>query len=116
MGHSTNHGAARATQAALLIVAGLLLSSCRDKEITAYQIPKEAVTESPAQPESAQASPSQAPGIQWTAPSDWQVQPATGMRQGSFLVPGTAGASADVSVVSFPGSGGDDLANVNRWR
>jgi hypothetical protein len=38
------------------------------------------------------------------------------MRQGSFLVAGAAGAAADVSVVSFPGTGGDDLANINRWR
>jgi hypothetical protein len=38
------------------------------------------------------------------------------MRQGSFLVAGAAGATADVSVVSLPGTGGDDLANINRWR
>ncbi len=38
------------------------------------------------------------------------------MRLGSFRVSGAGGTSADVSVVSFPGSGGDDLANVNRWR
>jgi hypothetical protein len=38
------------------------------------------------------------------------------MRLASFLVSGAGGASANVSVVSFPGSGGDDLANINRWR
>jgi hypothetical protein len=38
------------------------------------------------------------------------------MRQASFLVSNAAGAAADVSVVSFPGAGGDDLANINRWR
>ena len=38
------------------------------------------------------------------------------MRLASFLVSGPGGASANVSVVSFPGTGGDDLANINRWR
>jgi hypothetical protein len=38
------------------------------------------------------------------------------MRQASFAVSGPGGSTADVSVVSFPGSGGDDLANINRWR
>jgi hypothetical protein len=38
------------------------------------------------------------------------------MREASFLIAGPGGSTADVSVVSFPGSGGDDLANINRWR
>jgi hypothetical protein len=62
------------------------------------------------------ATPADAAGIHWTVPAGWKAQPASGMRQGSFLVSDASGASADVSVVSFPGTGGDDLANINRWR
>jgi hypothetical protein len=61
-------------------------------------------------------SPTEPPAMRWSAPAGWQAQPASGMRQGSFLVQGAGGATADVSVVSFPGTGGDDLANINRWR
>jgi hypothetical protein len=44
------------------------------------------------------------------------VQAASGLRVASFLAPGQGGASADVSVVTFAGAGGDVLANINRWR
>jgi hypothetical protein len=78
-----------------------------------YRIPKEAAA---APVQDTDTPPAASQGIQWTAPLDWQVQAASGMRQGSFLVTDPSGASADISVVSFPGSGGDDLANINRWR
>jgi len=97
--------------AAALLAAGALagLCACRDRSITSYRIPKE--------PDAGEApAPEGAPAIRWTVPDGWQAQAATEMRQGSFLVSGAAGASADVSVVSFPGTGGDDLANINRWR
>jgi hypothetical protein len=98
----------------------LALPGCGDKDIASYRIPKEAdaapATMAAAAP--AESTPASAPGsgIRWTAPAGWQQQAASGMRQGSFLVPGPGGATADVSVVSFPGTGGDDLANLNRWR
>jgi len=87
------------------------LAACRDKSVTSYRIPKE--PDSDQAPDAAQPG---APAIRWTVPADWRPQPASAMRQGSFLVAGAAGAAADVSVVSFPGTGGDDLANINRWR
>ena len=102
---------------ALVIAAACIVSACRDRDITSYRIPKEA--DLPATQAAGPAegpAPSAAPALQWTAPADWKAQPATGMRQASYLVYGAAGASADISVVSFPGSGGDDLANINRWR
>ena len=34
------------------------------------------------------------------------------MRYASFA----AGDKIDISVVTFPGEGGDDLGNINRWR
>jgi hypothetical protein len=90
------------------------LAACNDKSITSYRVPKEPDAAQAPAPDA--AAPSGSPAISWTAPSGWQTQPASGMRQGSFLVPGAGGATADMSVVSFPGTGGDDLANINRWR
>lgn len=62
---------------------------------------------------------SNAPGsseIHYDAPAGWQAQAAGGVRQGSFLVTDSSGHKADMSVTSFPGTVGGDLANVNRWR
>ncbi|MGD1030435.1 MAG: hypothetical protein ABSA05_04780 [Opitutaceae bacterium] len=102
---------------ALLVSALACLAGCRDRSVTAYRIPKEPdFAAAPAAPAAAPASAPGEPNLRWTAPSGWQQQAASGMRIGSFTVPGAGGASADVSVISFPGTGGDDLANVNRWR
>jgi len=100
---------------ALILVVGVCsgLAACRDKSIASYRIPKEPDSDQAPSPD---AAPPDAPAIHWTVPGGWQPQPAGAMRQGSFLVAGAAGAAADVSVVSFPGTGGDDLANINRWR
>jgi hypothetical protein len=105
----------RSLSVIVLICSLAGLAGCKDRSITTYRIPKEAVTapEQAAAPEPAADSNG---GLRWTAPSDWKQQPVSGMRIGSFTVPGAGGASADVSVISFPGTGGDDLANVNRWR
>ena len=85
-----------------------------------YRIPKEtqqtsdlmqAANNNPAAP-----APATGPALQWTAPTGWEEQPASGFRKGSFLVRGTDGKTADVSVISFPQQAGGLLANVNRWR
>ena len=39
--------------------------------------------------------------------------PASAMRYASFAAPNN---KVDISVVTFPGDGGDDLGNINRWR
>jgi hypothetical protein len=94
-------------------LAALGLGGCRERNITAYRIPKDADVQEPApSPE----QPAEAPQMRFIAPAGWQTQPASGMREASFLIAGPGGSTADVSVVSFPGSGGDDLANINRWR
>jgi hypothetical protein len=38
------------------------------------------------------------------------------MRYASFAVTGSGAEKVDISVVTFPGDGGDDLGNINRWR
>jgi hypothetical protein len=94
----------------LLLAAGLIFAGCRDTKIVAYRVPKD----SPSAPPAEAATP--APAIRWQAPPGWQEQPADAVRQGSFRVTGADGATADMSVITFPGDAGGDLANVNRWR
>ena len=81
-----------------------------ETKITVYRIPKE--TQADRQPMNGGV----APEVHWTAPAGWEEQPASGFRKGSFLVRGTDGKTADVSVISFPEAAGGLLANVNRWR
>jgi hypothetical protein len=114
----------------------LLLAGCKDREITAYQAPKDppptmpgmtAADNSPAAPGSAQPpSPDQtmantavptASGsdLTWTAPATWTAKSASAMRKGSYAIKGDGG-EADLSITAFPGSTGGLLANLNRWR
>ena len=88
----------------------MILAGCRDTRIVTYRVPKD----SPAAPPAAAESVS--PAIRWQLPPGWQEQPGDAVRQGSFLVTAADGAKADISVITFPGDVGGDLANVNRWR
>ncbi|MDE3084513.1 MAG: hypothetical protein KGJ37_04730 [Verrucomicrobiota bacterium] len=96
----------------LWFCAVLLLAACRDEKIISYSAPKDAA------PPAANLSDAAAgaPGIHWQKPAGWQEQPHESIRIGSFLVNGTDGAKADMSVTTFLGDVGGDLANVNRWR
>jgi hypothetical protein len=103
----------------------LLIAGCGkgdDSKITVYRIPKETQpAASPQEMAMTSAAPNAASNtapaeLHWTAPSGWEEQPATGFRKGSFLVRGSDGKTADVSVISFPEAAGGVLANVNRWR
>jgi len=38
------------------------------------------------------------------------------MRYASFSAPADEGGKIDISVVMFPGDGGSDADNINRWR
>ena len=85
-----------------------------DDKITVYRIPKETQPEAISQQE---ASSSAGPAaVRWTVPAGWEKQPVSGFRKASFVVRGTDGKTADVSVISFPEAAGGLLANVNRWR
>ena len=97
----------------ILLSIGLVLAGCKDTRIVAYRVPKESPGVSPAVADTGAAA---APAIRWRTPPGWQVQPGDAVRQGSFLVAGADGAKADVSITTFPGDVGGDLANVNRWR
>jgi hypothetical protein len=54
--------------------------------------------------------------LRWSAPAHWQPKPPSALRKATFVIPGAAGASAELAVTAFPGAVGGELANVNRWR
>jgi hypothetical protein len=57
-----------------------------------------------------------APQIRWKTPENWTEVPSSSMRYASFSAPAKEGAKVDISVVTFPGDGGNDADNINRWR
>jgi hypothetical protein len=69
-----------------------------------------------ANPTMPSASPdSEKPTIKWELPEGWTTAPASPMRYASFAVEKN-GEKADISIVTFPGDGGNDIDNINRWR
>ncbi len=69
-------------------------------------------------PQMAAAPPqtTSAPQIKWKTPEGWTEVPPSSMRYASFSAPADDGGKIDISVVTFPGDGGSDADNVNRWR
>ncbi|HXY60715.1 MAG TPA: hypothetical protein VEH26_03810 [Chthoniobacterales bacterium] len=55
------------------------------------------------------------PQIKWQMPPGWNEVPPSAMRYASFSA-GVNDNKVDISVVTFPGEGGNDADNVNRWR
>ena len=109
------HARARLWRAALVLLLIPAAVGCQRRTIQVYEVPK-----SPGSQTELTAAglvpPAPAAGVKWIRPANWQEQPLSEMRQGSFRVPGPDGASADVSVVSFPGTAGGLASNLNRWR
>jgi hypothetical protein len=56
-----------------------------------------------------------APQIKWKTPEGWTEVPPSSVRYASFSAPAEDG-KIDISVVTFPGDGGSDADNINRWR
>ncbi len=56
------------------------------------------------------------PQIKWQTPKDWTQVPPSTMRYATFSTAGENGGKIDISVVTFPGDGGSDVDNINRWR
>jgi hypothetical protein len=107
----------------LSLTLSALLLGCRQDGIQTYLAPKEqaagpemtpGMTDMP--PTMGERSAGKPTTPQWTTPEGWQEQPASSMRVGSFLIKGSNGQTADVSVVPLSGDAGGDLANINRWR
>jgi len=56
------------------------------------------------------------PQVKWDIPEGWSPAPPSAMRYASFTVNGDSTDKIDISVVTFPGDGGSDAENINRWR
>jgi hypothetical protein len=56
------------------------------------------------------------PPIKWETPENWTAVSPSSMRYASFTAPAENGEKIDISVVTFPGDGGSDPDNINRWR
>ncbi len=101
-----------------VLAATLLLVGCRQGEVRTYRTAKEPsdlfIVPRAAKPADVQAVEPAA--AEWQVPANWSPQKATGMRLASFAFTDPTGAVADISVITFGGSGGDELANINRWR
>ncbi len=69
-------------------------------------------------PQMAAAPPADSgtPHIHWKAPEGWTEVPRSSMRYASFSAPAEEGGKIDISIVTFPGEGGNDADNINRWR
>jgi hypothetical protein len=93
----------------------LALVSCNNDKIEVYKIPKEAVNVA-MQSGLADLAPPPSNPAQWNKPDGWIEQPLSEMRLGSFKVEGANNASADISVIAFPGEAGGVISNINRWR
>jgi hypothetical protein len=70
-----------------------------------------------APPQMAEAPPqtTSAPQIKWETPEGWTEVPPSSMRYASFSARAEDG-KIDISIVTFPGDGGSDADNINRWR
>ena len=64
----------------------------------------------------ASSAPVPISALTWTAPAEWQAKTLTTMRRGSFTVRGEGDATADLSIIAFPGAAGGLVENLNRWR
>lgn len=95
-----------------------LVCGCKRDEVSVYTIPK---PEPQPAPSNAQGMPPMFSGqaasssVTGTPPANWQAQPLSEMRQASYLVKGSDGTTADVSLVVLPGDAGGELENINRW-
>lgn len=117
----------------LALVVAVLVACDNKSEIKVYRVSKAPLEEKSSQQQNAMPanapSPSMpggmgsgmttrdasAPQLKWTKPEGWNEVPASSMRYASFSAGGNEN-KIDISVVMFPGEGGSDVENVNRWR
>jgi hypothetical protein len=86
-----------------------------DQQIKVYRLVKAPLESAPGE-NTGSPHPATAPQVKWELPDGWTPGPPSSMRYASFMASGENGEKADISVVTFPGDGGSDLDNVNRWR
>jgi hypothetical protein len=105
----------------VVFLGGLLLclATCdrSDQQIKIYRLVKAPLESAPGEQTTAHAISSAAtPQIRWELPDGWGEGSPSTVRYASFAATEENGEKVDISVVTFPGEGGNDLDNVNRWR
>jgi len=88
---------------------------CDNSKIEVYRVEKEHDSQTAQIPEASGGS-SGGGTVTWQAPANWEEQPSTGPRRGTFKIHGQNGGEAELSIIAFPGDVGGLLANINRWR
>lgn len=92
-----------------VVISLISLAACGREDISVRREAKE----TPAA--TAAFEPSAPAGLRWSAPAGWVEGPGGSMQVATFRLPAPSEA-ASVSVATFPGDVGGELANVNRWR
>lgn len=94
----------------------IMIAGCdrSDQQIKVYRLVKAPLESAPGE----QKLPLTAstPQIKWELPEGWAEGVPSTMRYASFAATQENGEKVDISVVTFPGDGGNDLDNINRWR
>lgn len=94
----------------------IMIAGCdrSDQQIKVYRLVKAPLESAPGE----QKLPLTAstPQIKWELPEGWAEGVPSTMRYASFAATQENGEKVDISVVIFPGDGGNDLDNINRWR
>jgi hypothetical protein len=107
--------ARRASALALLLAPALLLTGCKQEEITVYRVPK--VMPGAGAAPRGEASAGARPHVHWDKlPAGWREEASAGSRAATFSIAGADGKRAEVAAIGFPGMGGTDLQFVNLWR
>src|SRR5260370_13578026 len=88
---------------------------CDNSKIEVYRVEKEHDSQT-AQIAEASGGSSGPGNVTWNTPADWEEQPSSGPRRGTFKIHGKDGGEAELSITAFPGDVGGLLANVNRLR
>jgi hypothetical protein len=88
---------------------------CDNSKIEVYRVEKEDDSQTSRIPEASGGSSGRGT-VSWQAPADWEEQPSSGPRRGTFKIHGKDGGEAELSITAFPGDVGGLLANINRWR
>lgn len=102
------------------VISFCFFSNCQKKEVIVYHTVEKIVSserrnQSNAKQENTKIKPnSNQKKVSWKAPKNWIEGTAGNMQIGKFLF--DKATSDHVSIATFPGDVGGDLANINRWR
>src|SRR5439155_20136376 len=78
---------------------------CDHSKIEVYRVEKEHDSQAAQIPEALGGS-SGSGTVTWQAPADWEEQPSSPPRRGTFKIHGKDGGEAELSIIAFPGDVG----------